>query len=73
MNSKMKNRRYRRGDVADEVPSTIMLDDDEEEEEEEREEEPGEIIDDTDERQRKSFQPFNYATIDEAKILSTSK
>jgi exosome complex exonuclease RRP6 len=76
LNNKTKNRRYRRGCVADEVPSTIMLDNDDEEEEEveeEVEEEPGEIIDDIDERQQKSFKPFNYKTINEKEIFSTKK
>jgi hypothetical protein len=53
-----------------------MLDNDDEEEEEveeEVEEEPGEIIDDIDERQQKSFKPFNYKTINEKEIFSTSK
>jgi len=54
MTNKIKNKRYRRGCVADEVPSTILLDN-------EDEEEPGEILDDVDERQQQtSFQPFNY-------------
>jgi hypothetical protein len=48
--------------VADEVPSTILLDN-------EDEEEPGEILDDVDERQQQtSFQPFNY----DNEILSNS-
>ncbi len=68
-NNKTKSKRYRRGCVADEVPSKIILDDDEEEEEEE----PGEIIEDIDERQQTSFKPFNYATINEDDILSKSK
>ncbi len=54
MTNKIKNKRYRRGCVADEVPSTILLDN-------EDEEEPGEILDDVDERQQQtSFQPYNY-------------
>ena len=48
--------------MADEVPSTIILDEDDEEE-------PGEIIEDIDERDRTSFQPFNY----ENDIFSNSK
>jgi len=48
-----------------------MLDNDDDDEDEE--EEPGEIIDDIDERQQKSFQPFNYKKINEAEIFSTSK
>jgi hypothetical protein len=62
MTNKIKNKRYRRGCVADEVPSTILLDN-------EDEEEPGEILDDVDERQQQtSFQPFNY----DNEILSNS-
>jgi hypothetical protein len=63
----MKTKRYRRGCVADEVPSKIILDNDDEEEE------PGEIIEDIDERQQTSFKSFNYATINEDEILSNSK
>ena len=73
MGNKTKNKRYRRGCVADEVPSTIKLDNDDDEEEEE--EEPGEIVDDIDEQQQqlKSFQPFKYEPIDEDKFFSNSK
>jgi hypothetical protein len=49
--------------VADEVPSTIILEDDEE---------PGEILDEQ-EQSSTSLKPFTYDTIDEAKILSNSK
>ena len=67
----MKNRRYRRGNVADEVPSTIPLDNDDQEEDEEQEiEEPGEIID---EEQQSRVQPHTYSTINEEEILSKSK
>lgn len=66
----MKNRRYRRGNVADEVPSTILLDNDDDGEEEQEIEEPGEIID---EEQHTRVQPHVYSTIDEKEILSTSK
>ena len=45
---------------------------DNEDEDEDVDEEPGEIIDDIDERV-KSFKPFNYKTINEEEILSTSK
>ncbi len=69
LSNKTKTKRYRRGCVADEVPSKIILDNDDDEEEEE----PGEIIEDIDERQRTSFQPFNYAAINEDEILSNSK
>jgi hypothetical protein len=48
-----------------------MLDNDDDDEDEE--EEPGEIIEDIDERQQKSFQPFNYKKINEDEIFSTSK
>lgn len=66
----MKNRRYRRGNVADEVPSTILLDNDDQEEEEEQQEieEPGEII-----GEESRVQPHNYSTINEEEILSKSK
>lgn len=49
--------------MADEVPSTIILEDDEE---------PGEIPDEQ-EQSSTSARPFTYDTIDEAKILSNSK
>ncbi|CAF4629201.1 unnamed protein product, partial [Rotaria socialis] len=49
--NKMKNKKYRRGCVADEVPSTIKLDSDEDEEE------PGEIIDDEYQQKHATFQP----------------
>lgn len=66
----MKNRRYRRGNVADEVPSTIALDNDDEEEQEEEIQEPGEIVD---EEHKTSIEPYNYPSINEDEILSTSK
>jgi hypothetical protein len=47
--------------------------DNEDDDDVDEDEEPGEIIDDMDEKQQKSFKPFNYQTIDEEKILSTSK
>ncbi|UJR25986.1 hypothetical protein I4U23_007334 [Adineta vaga] len=69
-NNKSKSKRYRRGCVADEVPSTILLDNDEDEDEERDEEEPGEILDSLNERnQQTSFQPFDY----ENEILSSKK
>ncbi len=46
-----------------------MLDNDNDDDDDE---EPGEIIDDIDERKQTSLQPFNYATINEDEILSTS-
>ena len=49
--------------MADEAPSTIILEDDEE---------PGEILDEQ-EQASTSLKPFTYDTIDEAKILSNSK
>ncbi|CAF1590533.1 unnamed protein product [Adineta ricciae] len=72
VNNKSKNKRYRRGNVADEVPSTILLDkdDDEDDDQIEEEEEPGEISDEINERKHQtSFQPFNY----DNEILSTKK
>ncbi|CAF4464051.1 unnamed protein product, partial [Adineta steineri] len=57
--------KYRRGCVADEVPSTILLDDNDEDDEE-----PGEILDDINEhKQQTSFKPFNY----EIEMLSNKK
>ncbi|CAF4314997.1 unnamed protein product, partial [Rotaria sordida] len=53
--------------VADEVPSTIVLDNDDDDEE------PGEIIDDLYEQKQTSFQPFNYEPINEKEILSNKK
>ncbi|CAF0970033.1 unnamed protein product [Adineta steineri] len=65
MNNKTKNKKYRRGCVADEVPSTILLDDNDEDDEE-----PGEILDDINEyKQQTSFKPFNY----EIEMLSNKK
>ena len=71
MNNKSKNKRYRRGNVADEVPSTILLDNDDDEDGDEiEEEEPGEISDEINEhKQKTSFQPFDY----DNQILSASK
>ena len=71
VNNKSKNKRYRRGNVADEVPSTILLDkDDDEDDDQIEEEEPGEISDEINEQKHQtSFQPFNY----DNEILSTSK
>jgi len=66
INNKTKTKRYRRGCVADEVPSTIILDNDDEEE-------PGEIIDDIDEQQQTSFQPFNYETTNGNEVFSNKK
>lgn len=71
--NKTKNRRYRRGCVADEVPSTILLDNDDDDDavddEERDEEEPGEITDEVNEhKQQKTFQPFDY----ESESLATS-
>lgn len=67
VNSKLKAKRYRQGNVADEVPSKIILD---EEEEEEEEEEPGEILD---EDERSSIKPYQYTLFDEEKILSSTR
>jgi len=64
VSNKIKNKKYRRGCVADEVPSTIILDNDDDDQE------PGEIIDDIDERQQTSFQ---YETINEDEIFSNKK
>ena len=58
--NKPKNKRYRRGCVADEVPSTIILDNDEE---------PGEIADEA----TPVIEPFKYEPIDEETILSKSE
>ncbi|CAF3327692.1 unnamed protein product [Rotaria socialis] len=65
--NKMKNKKYRRGCVADEVPSTIKLDSDEDEEE------PGEIIDDEYQQKHATFQPYNYKVMNEDQILSKKK
>lgn len=65
INSKLKNKRYRRGNVADEVPSKIILDDDEEDDE--IEEEPGEILDD---EKQASIKPHKYTLFNEEEILS---
>ncbi|CAF2310522.1 unnamed protein product [Rotaria sp. Silwood2] len=64
--NKTKTKRYRRACVADEVPSTIILDNDDEEE-------PGEIIDELYEQKQTSFQSFNYEPINESEILSNKK
>ena len=68
LGQKTKNKRYRRGCVADEVPSTILLENSEDEDEAE-DEEPGEIVDE----QAAPFEPFNYEAMHEKKILSNSK
>jgi len=59
-NTKSKNKRYRHGCVADEVPSTIILENDDE---------PGEISDES----TPIIEPFKYEPIDEEKILSKKK
>lgn len=66
--SKLKNKRYRRGNVADEVPTKIILDDDEEEED--HEEEPGEILDDD---QQSAIKPHKYTLFNEEQILSSKR
>jgi hypothetical protein len=68
---KAKNKRYRRGCVADEVPSTIILDNDDEDIDDD---EPGEILNGQQTSvSSKVFQSFDYQSIDEEKILSTSE
>ncbi|CAF0798614.1 unnamed protein product [Rotaria sp. Silwood1] len=69
ISNKTKTKRYRRACVADEVPSTIVLDNDDDDDEEE----PGEIIDELYEQKQTSFQSFNYEPINENEILSNKK
>jgi len=70
ISSKLKNKRYRRGNVADEVPTKIILDDDEEEEDDDHEEEPGEILDDD---QQSAIKPHKYTLFNEEQILSSKR